>query len=265
MSSNLIHIKTKSRAALVFVSDRGAFGAVRAALGAYRMIQVSAAAGYMNTLIETRAAMILIDAEHTDWRAFVTAPKASAATRRIPVLLVSDAGEQRAQAISLGADLTLGWANLGRDISRLVTDFGRIPEPQTLKRLDCECGRALPRLAIEGVEKFNAGEYYRQHDLFEEQWVLTEGPVRDLYRAILQVGVAYFQIERGNYRGALKMLQRSVQWLAILPAVCQGIDVAQLRRDSYAVRAELERLGAERLDELDADLLKPLRWTPGGD
>ena len=254
-----------SRAALIFVTDRDAFAAIRAALGAYRVIQVSAGEGYMNRLIETRAAMILIDGEHPDWRAFATAPKVSSATRRIPVLLVSDEGEQRAQAARLGADLTLGWSNLGRDIGRLVADFGRIPDPQMLERLDCECGQALPRLAVEGVETFNAGAYYRQHDLFEEQWMLTEGPVRDLYRAILQVGVAYFQIERGNYRGALKMLQRSVQWLSILPAVCQGIDVARLRQDSYAVRAELERLGAERLHEFDADLLKPLRWTPSGD
>jgi len=53
----------------------------------------------------------------------------------------------------------------------------------------------------------------------------TSGPVRELYRAILQVGIAYYQIERGNHRGALKMLLRSVQWLAMLPDRCQGIDV----------------------------------------
>ena len=86
----------------------------------------------------------------------------------------------------------------------------------------------------------------------------TAGPVRDLYRAILQVGVAYYQIERGNYRGAVKMLQRSVQWLYHLPDSCQGIDVARLRRDSYAVRAALQRLGPERFAEFDRALLKPL-------
>ena len=114
-------------------------------------------------------------------------------------------------------------------------------------------------MAAAGVEMFNRGEYYRQHDLFEEQWVKTEGPVRDLYRAILQVGVAYYQIERGNYRGALKMLQRSVQWLVRLPDTCQGLDVAALRRDSFALRAALQRLGPEGLAALDHGLLKKLR------
>jgi len=61
------------------------------------------------------------------------------------------------------------------------------------------------------------------------------------------------------------MLQRSVQWLMILPDVCQGIDVAQLRQDSFKVRAELERLGEERLDELDRSLLKDVQIVTKGD
>ena len=141
----------------------------------------------------------------------------------------------------------------------MVKDYGRILSSEIIEQLECECEESLPSLAVEGVRKFNSGEYYAQHDLFEEQWIETESPVRDLYRAVLQVGVAYYQIERGNYRGALKMLQRSVQWLAILPDVCQGIHVTQLRQDSYQVRAELERLGEERFDEFDLNLLKPIQ------
>lgn len=87
----------------------------------------------------------------------------------------------------------------------------------------------------------------------------TTGPVRDLYRAVLQVGIAYYQIERGNYRGALKMLLRSVQWFALLPDVCQGIDIRQLREDSYAVRAALEKLDPADIATFDKSLLKPVR------
>ncbi len=43
------------------------------------------------------------------------------------------------------------------------------------------------------------------------------GPVRDLYRAILQVGVAYYHITRGNHAGGLRMLRRCVQWF-VCPA-----------------------------------------------
>ena len=150
--------------------------------------------------------------------------------------------------------LALNWTEFDVQLDTLVADLARLPDAATLAQLACECGQALPPLAVTGLEFFNRGLYYRQHDLFEEQWMATAGPVRDLYRAILQVGVAYYQIERGNYRGALKMLQRSVQWLYLLPDSCQGIDVAKLRRDSYAVRGELQRLGARPLGGAGAQL-----------
>lgn len=107
---------------------------------------------------------------------------------------------------------------------------------------------------------FNAGRYYKQHDLFEALWVETSNPVRDLYRAILQVGVAYYQVERNNYRGARKMLMRAVQWLEILPDVCQTVDVGQLRTDAYRVRAALEALPKDATEGFDRALLKPVVW-----
>lgn len=246
------------KATLIFVTQNNRFDNLKDQLTDYALVTIDEPGNYMNTLIETRSAMILINGEHPEWESFTTAPTTSPATRRIPIVVVTDDDDQRAKASVIGADLTFSFADINKQIIKIVDDYGRIPDPERTKQLDCECDEPLPQLAIEGVKKFNAGEYYPQHDLFEEQWMETDGPVRDLYRAVLQVGVAYYQIERGNYRGALKMLQRSVQWLSVLPDVCQTINVAQLRDDSYAVRAELERLGEDRLDEFDRSLLKPV-------
>lgn len=226
----------------------------------YSVRQNIPAGQYMRVLIDTRAALVLVDGADRAWASYTSVPKSSPATRRIPIVLISDDADQRAEALIKGADLALKRDDLLKGIAKLLSDYARIPDPARMAQLDCECREALPELAQEGVQKFNAGEYYAQHDLFEEQWVNTEGPVRDLYRAVLQVGVAYFQIERGNYRGALKMLQRSVQWLIVLPDDCQGIDVARLRDDSFKVRAELERLGPERMDELDRSLMGRVVW-----
>lgn len=237
--------------------------AITEALAAdYTIHHQTEAAGYMNTLIESLAALVLVDGADDHWQKWTTTPKTSPATRRIPIVLVSEDADQRAESAVKGADLAMTAAELQAGLTRLVRDYARIPDPERMQQLDCECQEALPPLAQQGVAKFNAGEYYPQHDLFEEQWVNTEGPVRDLYRAVLQVGVAYYQIERGNYRGALKMLQRSVQWLVILPDTCQGIDVKQLRDDSFRVRAELERLGEDRLDEFDHALIKGVVYQP---
>jgi hypothetical protein len=72
------------------------------------------------------------------------------------------------------------------------------------------------------------------------------------------VAVAYLQIERGNYNGALKMFLRMRQWLDPLPAVCRGVDVAQLRRDARTARQALEALGPGRIHEFERGLFKPV-------
>lgn len=225
----------------------------------YRLDHYMQHEGYVARLADTHAVLLLVDGTAEDWRFWTATAKASPATRRIPVILASEDAEIRRAALTSGADLAFTVAELLRQITQLIRDYAYQPSLEAVVQLDCECEEPLPPLALEGVAKFNAREYYPQHDLFEEQWVNTSGPVRDLYRAILQVGVAYFQIERNNYRGALKMLLRSVQWLAVLPDVCQGVDVKRLREESYKVRAELERLGEAGIAQFDRELLKPVR------
>lgn len=123
------------------------------------------------------------------------------------------------------------------------------------------CAEKLHPRAIEGLRLFNASEYFEAHEALELAWRQERGPIRELYRGILQVGVAYYHILRNNYRGACKMLQRCRPWLAPFPDRCRGINVEKLRRDSQAVEAELVRLGAERLSSLNRALLRPVEFT----
>lgn len=119
----------------------------------------------------------------------------------------------------------------------------------------------LPARAREAVAQFNAGLYWEQHETFEEVWRAEPRPIRRLYQGILQVGVAYLHIERCNYDGAHKVFLRAMRHLEILPAVCQGVDVAQLRADASAALAELERLGPQRVAEFPREMMRPLVGT----
>lgn len=222
-------------------------------------------AGYISRLADDHAALIVVDADDDDaaWRFWTVTPKTSPATRRIPVLVTAQDAARRAAALLAGADLVFAPEELHRELPRILADYARVTDPAQAERLRCDCAEPLPDLAEQGFARFNESEYYAQHDLFEALWVETESPVRDLYRAILQVGVAYYQILRGNHRGARKMLLRSVQWLTILPDECQGIDVKQLREDSARVRAALETLPEDQIDHFDRALLQPLRKTTG--
>ena len=68
--------------------------------------------------------------------------------------------------------------------------------------------------------------------------------------------MAYLQIERGNYNGALKMFLRVRQWIDPLPDRCRGVDVAQLRADAKHVHESLLALGHERIGGFDRRLFK---------
>jgi CheY-like chemotaxis protein len=178
------------------------------------------------------------------------------ATRRIPIIAIAadTAAEERAAAahadVILAPDVFL--AALPDVLAENANIFG------AAAALGAQCGEAPSPLVLKGLREFNAHEYYECHETLETAWRKETGPVRELYRVILQIGIAYYQIERGNYWGAYKMFLRTLQWLAPLPDRCQGIDVARLRADAEAARAHLETLGPERVAEFDRALLKPI-------
>jgi uncharacterized protein len=126
------------------------------------------------------------------------------------------------------------------------------------------CSTPLHPEALHGLHLFNAGEYFEAHEALETAWRDEHGPIRDLYRGILQVGVAYYHIQRGNYRGARKMFQRCRQWLDPFPACCCGIDLAGLRRDFMAVEERLIRLGPRRIELMSTMHFQPITYQNQG-
>jgi len=124
-----------------------------------------------------------------------------------------------------------------------------------------ECAGAVHPAAIKGMQLFEAGDYWQAHEELEEAWKDETGPVRELYRAILQTAVVYLHITRGNYEGAVKVYRRVQKWIQPWPDICRGIQIGQLRRDLDTVIEEVKRLGPDRLAGFDRSLLRPVRWT----
>lgn len=113
------------------------------------------------------------------------------------------------------------------------------------------CEEPLPEEVRRGLEQFNAGEYFEQHETLERAWRAEARPVRQIYQGILQIGVACYQIWRGNHAGAVKMLRRGLAHLEGAPDRCRGIDVARLRADARRLLRCLEEAGPEGLAGLD--------------
>ena len=123
------------------------------------------------------------------------------------------------------------------------------------------CDEPPPRLLRRGVEQFNRGEFFDQHETLEDLWRDEPRPVRALYQGILQIGVALYHVQRRNHHGAVHMLTRGSNYLRPFAPACQGVDVADLLAHAARMLVEVERLGPDRLDEFDWALTPRVRWV----
>jgi predicted metal-dependent hydrolase len=127
-----------------------------------------------------------------------------------------------------------------------------------------DCDGVLHERAVEGIRLFNEGRYFEAHEELEAAWKEERGKIRELYQGILEAGVTYLHIQRGNYAGARKVYKRSMRWLKDWPEICCGVDVGQLRTDLGLAVAAAEDLGEARITSFDLALLKPVKMSEGG-
>jgi len=223
-------------------------------------------AGQMGMLIEKvttwQPVLMIFDLNNTDipWETWVPVLKSSPATRRIPIMAFGSHMDvaTMTRAKEVGTDVVLARSAFVSDLPSLIQKVARIPDRGAIAKA---CEEELSELAFEGIRLFNKGEYFEAHEELELAWNEDSSAAKELYRAILQVAVAYLQIERGNYRGAVKMFLRMRQWLNSLPNICRGVDVGQLRIDARRVEEKLMELGETRMGELDRELLKPVQFA----
>jgi len=123
-----------------------------------------------------------------------------------------------------------------------------------------DCSGTLHPRAREGIRLFNQGRYFEAHEELEIAWRGEQGRIRQLYQGILEAGVTYLHLKRGNFAGAQKVYQRSLRWLREWPEVCRGVEVGQLRDDLSAAVAEASRLGEGPTTQLPEDYFKPIEW-----
>jgi predicted metal-dependent hydrolase len=220
----------------------------------------------LDDLSQWKPALIIFDLNNRQipWEKWIQLITAVPATRRIPVLCFGSHREVEAMrsAKQAGADVVLSRSRFVNDLPNLIRKYARVPDYEAIITT---CQEPLSEKAIQGLEEFNRGEYYEAHEYLEEAWMEDESLGRNLYRGVLQVGVAYYHILRGNYKGAAKLFLRLRQWLDPLPDTCRGVDIARLRKDAEKVHAELLALGPDRISEFDRNHLKPVHFVIPGE
>src|SRR5215210_2486718 len=118
----------------------------------------------------------------------------------------------------------------------------------------------VPELVLKGIEEFNKGEFYECHEYLEEAWMREPNRVRFLYQGILQVGVGFYHLKNGNWRGATGLLRNGTARLKEFEPTTLGIDIARLVRECERCLKELEELGRERVREFDPSTVPQVRF-----
>jgi predicted metal-dependent hydrolase len=207
-------------------------------------------AGFLAALRDG-ARLVIIDSstQHVPWLEWVSIAKSDPSTEAVPILAFGSHVdvELRNRALGAGVDRYMARSNFSDGLHEIIAAAAR-------ETTDDPCSEPLPDGAMHGIEEFNAGQYFEQHETLELVWRAELRPVRDLYRGVLQIGVACYQIERGNALGARKLIDRATKWLQPFRPSCQGIDVDRLLADAASLRAEIERWGVDQADRVDRRL-----------
>ena len=75
-----------------------------------------------------------------------------------------------------------------------------------------------------GINLFNAGQYFEAHEAWEELWRQTEGPLRLYYQGLIQTSVGLHHLGTGNLNGARAQLGKALQKLEQYPEAFCRID-----------------------------------------
>ena len=226
-----------------------------------RVVAPTEQAGFLAALRDG-ARLAIIDANVRDvpWMEWVSAAKDDPATEAVPIIAFGSHVDvaQRSRALSAGVDRYLARSSFNDGVREIIAAAVR-------ETTDQPCNESLPEGALEGIAEFNSGRYFEQHEVLELVWRAELRPVRDLYRGVLQIGLACLQIERGNAVGALKMIDRATRWLQPFRNACQAIDVDRMLEEAAGLRNEIERVGFDHLDLIDRALFPKVHLISGSE
>jgi predicted metal-dependent hydrolase len=206
------------------------------------------------------AKLVIIDssADTMPWLDWVRAAKDDPIAESVPIIAFGSHKDThlRDRALGAGVDRYLARSNFSEGLIEFIVAAVRETTANP-------CSEPLPIGVLRGLEEFNAGQYFEQHETLELVWRAELRPIRDLYRGVLQIGVACLQVERGNAIGALKMIDRAEKWLQPFRPSCQSIDVDRLLEDAVRLREEIERRGATQIDRVDRRLFPKVHTKTG--
>ena len=204
-------------------------------------------------------AIIDLVSQTFDWKALILFIKGrDKKANHVPLLGFAPHLDEalREQALTSGCEAVVEREVIANQLPQLIEKYKWTVDRQ-------RCQDRPPQLLIEGIALLNAKAFFECHEAIEDAWNVEKAPVRIMYQGILQIGVACHHIQRKNWRGAMKLLERGLPKIERFAPTCMGLDLAKLVVDAEAIRDELLRLSPQWQGEFDHTLFPTINLPPG--
>jgi uncharacterized protein len=86
----------------------------------------------------------------------------------------------------------------------------------------------MERGIIDGIQLFNAGDYFEAHEELEAVWLKATGDRKRFLHGLIQVAAAFHHHARGNPAGFRSLLEKGSARLAPFGAEFESVDLAAL-------------------------------------
>ncbi|MFM7364844.1 MAG: DUF309 domain-containing protein [Cuspidothrix sp.] len=117
----------------------------------------------------------------------------------------------------------------------------------------------MPEEFWQGIEQFNAGQFYACHDILEALWIDSIEPDKTFYQGILQIAVGLYHLGNHNQRGAMILLGEGSNRLRRYLPTYGDINVEALFTQSLELLKTLQQHSLEPIP--NNQLAKNQPWT----
>jgi predicted metal-dependent hydrolase len=76
----------------------------------------------------------------------------------------------------------------------------------------------------EGIALFNDRKFWHAHEAWERDWLVAEGEKKLFLQGLIQLAAAYHHVQRGTYRGGIRLFDAALEKLSRVPAGYAGVD-----------------------------------------
>lgn len=87
------------------------------------------------------------------------------------------------------------------------------------------------RLFQEGIELFNAEEFFDCHEVLEEVWTHSQQPDRWFLQALIHFAVGFYHHGRGNRNGARRQLRKGLRKIQPYLPEWDGVRTGEIERE----------------------------------